>query len=187
MHETHFAKGGDSLELAMEPALQFTRKDYDQLPEDLRVELIDGQLLKMPSPVVRHQKLMQRLNAALMQLVGVDRVLPGPVDFAIDNYNVLVPDLVVHRANELPADGARDITTALVVIEVLSPSTAARDRKIKRGKYLDAGAGEVWLIDGGKQRIETYTSDVECTLDRDATLSSTSLPGLELSLAELFG
>ena len=142
------------MEVAMEPALRFTRKDYDQLPEDLRVELIDGQLLKMPSPIVGHQQIVARLFAALIELVGVERVLPGPVDYAIDDHNVLVPDLVVNRAHEIPGPNARDISTALIVIEVLSPSTAARDRKIKRGKYLEAGAGEVWLIDGGKQRIE---------------------------------
>lgn len=170
----------------MEPAVRFTRKDYDQLPEDLRVELIDGQLLKMPSPIVRHQQLVMRLLVPLVELIGVERILPGPVDFAIDDHNVLVPDLVVHRADELPGAGARDISTALIVIEVLSPSTAARDRKVKRGKYLANGAGEVWLVDGGKNRIEIYEAAGERFLDEADTLTSGALPGFELSLPELF-
>ena len=149
MHETRSAKGGDSLADILKTDVPFTRKDWDLLPEDFRVELIDGQLLKMPSPTVGHQQSIGRMMMLLIEPLGFDRVLIGPVDFAIDDHNVLVPDLVVFREGELPGPNARDITTALVVIEVLLPSTAARDRKIKRAKYLAAGAGEVWLIDGG--------------------------------------
>ena len=42
------------METALRYDLRFTRADYDALPEDLRVELIDGELLKMPSPTLRH-------------------------------------------------------------------------------------------------------------------------------------
>lgn len=38
-----------------QPAVRFT-PDYDLLPEGMHVELIDGELLKMAEPTVRHSR-----------------------------------------------------------------------------------------------------------------------------------
>ncbi len=43
-----------------------------------------------------------------------------------------------------------------LVIEVLSPSTSAYDRTLKRKHYLEAGLGELWLIDIDSRAVETW-------------------------------
>ena len=133
------------VEMALET--RFTRADLGLLPEGFRVELVDGVLLKMASPVIRHQRLLMRLLGRLSDSVGEERILPGPVDFVIDDYNVLVPDAVLLAPGMEPERGATDLAQALAVFEVLSPSTAKRDRQVKTQLYLDAGVQEVWLID----------------------------------------
>jgi len=131
----------------VDPALRFTRDDYDRLPEDLRVELIGGELLKMPAPTFRHQQIVGRLFDVLRG--SLEHVFIGPVGFGIGDAHVLVPDLIGLEA--APPDDARDVCAALVVMEVLSPSTARRDRTVKADLYLEAGVREVWLL--GERRF----------------------------------
>jgi Uma2 family endonuclease len=140
------------------PAVRFTRADYDRLPEGLHVELIDGELLKMAEPVVRHQEIARDLVLLLAERVGRRRVLFGPVAFAIDEHNVLVPDVLVLSESEIPAAGARDVRRALIVAEILSPSTAARDRAVKVAKYLAQGVEEVWLLDPRTETVEVHAA-----------------------------
>ena len=165
-----------------QPRLKFTRADYDRLPEDLRVELIDGELLKMPSPTVNHQAVARRLLFAVADVVDPERLLFGPVDFVIDDHNVLVPDVVV--LERPPAAGQRVLEEALLVAEVLSPSTARRDRTVKTELYLGAGVREVWLIDAGARTIELRTADVEVACNDVA--ASAAVAGFEIAVQDLF-
>lgn len=159
--------------------LKFTRADYDRLPEDLRVELIHGELLKMPSPTVNHQAVARRLFVAFLKTLDQERLLFGPVDFVIDDYNVLVPDVVV--LERPPVEGQRVLEEALLVAEVLSPSTARRDRTVKTGLYLGAGVREVWLIDANAQAIEVRTADAERTCAEVVAFG-----GAEIAVQDLF-
>ena len=169
-----------------EPRLRFTKADYDLLPEELRVELIDGELLKMPSPIVRHQEIARRVFVRLLQVVGEPRVMFSPVDFVIDDGNVLVPDLVVFSEESIPDSDAKGLDTALVVVEVLSPSTAARDRRVKAKLYLDAGVAEVWLIDPRGRTVEIRTAVGERSLAGDTMVASESVPGFAVKVSQLF-
>ena len=78
-------------------------------------------------------------------MIDPERVLFGPLDFAIDDQNALQPDVVALA--EAPPKGATEISTSLLVFEVLSPSTVARDRNVKADLYLASGVREVWLVD----------------------------------------
>lgn len=170
------------METALRSELRFTRADYDALPEDLRVELIDGQLLKMPSPTLRHQKIARRIFQALVEAVGWDRVFFCPVDVPIDNWNVFVPDVVVTVA--VPPDADKVILRPLCLFEVLSPSTAGRDRLVKAKRYFKVGAKEVWLLDQDQGTAELRTPR-GARLYKD-TLRSRAIRGLEIPLAPIF-
>ena len=165
--------------------LRFTLADYMALPEGMRVELIEGELLKMACPTVRHQRILMRLAFALARLLGMDRVLMGPVGVNIDDYNGFQPDLVVVAADALPDDAAREVGKPQVVVEVLSPSTKARDRKIKARHYFSKGVAEVWLVDGDARSIEVRTASVSTTMKE--ALTSTVLPQVNIPLSEVFG
>jgi Uma2 family endonuclease len=62
--------------------------------------------------------------------------------------------VLVLRESELPGPDARDVRRALVVAEILSPSTAARDRGVKVETYLARGVEEVWLLDPATETVE---------------------------------
>ncbi len=169
-----------------EPGIKFTKSDFDLLPEDLRVELIGGELLKMTFPVVRHQDLVGRLYLGLVNAVGRKRVLVGSVGFVIDEFNVLGPDLVVFHEDAIPDRDAKDIDRAALVVEVLSPSTASRDRKIKAGLYLGAGVGEVWLVDAAQRTVEVMSPAGVRVAQGDQDIASEIVPEFAVRLSELF-
>jgi Uma2 family endonuclease len=165
--------------------LRFTLADYMALPEGMRVELIEGELLKMANPTVGHQRILMRLALALIRLYGTDRVLMGPVGVNIDDWNGFQPDLVVVPGNALPDDADRHVGTPLVVVEVLSPSTKSRDRKIKAKHYFRKGVAEVWLVDVDARSVEVRTAAMSATATE--TLASAVLPEVNIPLREIFG
>ena len=78
-----------------------------------------------------------------------------------------------------------------LVVEVLSPSTAAYDRATKLPIYAEAGVPEVWLIDPQAKLVEFLKLQgkkyfVEAPLAGDQTLASNLFPGWQLPLSDLF-
>lgn len=166
------------------PELQFTTADYSRLPEELRVELIDGSLVKMPSPTYGHQDLALRIANGLVAVARPGTVFIGPVDFGVDEHNVLVPDVIVVETP--PEPGTQRVSAALLVVEVLSPSTASRDRKTKAGKYTRAGVKEVWLVDPSAQTVEVLRMRRRRVFAGDEPATSRAVPGFRLEPAGLF-
>ena len=169
-----------------EPRIKFTKADYCLLPEGFRVELIDGDILKMAPPTVLHQELAKRFFLLVLDCVGVDRVLFGPIGLDIDDTNILVPDVVAFGKESIPDLDAQSLCQAEMVVEVLSPSTAARDRAVKAGLYLEAGVSEVWLIDPRSQSIEIQTAAGERAVRGNETATSEAVSGFSVRPADLF-
>lgn len=162
----------------------FTRKDYEALPEGMPVELLDGLLVKQPSPRWGHQRIQNRVLAALGALLGPDAFGPGPVDVLVDHVNVFVPDVVVHVTP--PDDEAQYVGVPAVVFEILSPSTWSRDRDYKARRYLGLGVKEVWLIDRMRQRIEVVDLDGITPVLGSQAARSRVIDGFELVPDRLF-
>ena len=136
--------------MAVATAGAFTWDDLQRMPDDnLRRELVDGQLLVTPSPSGRHQVAVLSLLRLLSESCpGALRAMPPPYDWKVSGTTVFVPDLMVVRQDEFDLD--RPFTgTPLLVVEVRSPSTAATDRTLKREQYARHGAAAYWLVDPG--------------------------------------
>jgi Uma2 family endonuclease len=140
--------------------VKLSYEEYFSLPEDTRpCELIDGELYRPPSPHVRHQKILGRLyqeleNAARPHRLG--EVFLSPLDVVLDTQRPLVvqPDLIFVSTERLPIIGQRIEGAPDLVVEVLSPTSALRDRTEKSVWYGQYGVREYWVVDPESRTIE---------------------------------
>ena len=82
------------------------------------------------------------------------------VHFVYDT-EVTVPDLSGWRRERIPypPEGHRIEVVPDWVCEILSPSTARKDREVKMPLYAHYGMPHAWLIDPGEQTLEVYRLD----------------------------
>ena len=157
-HELSSGLKPESEDIELSFTKRFTVDDYYALPDEMRVELIDGRLYDMGAPTLNHQDIALRLsNMILNYLESQDkkcRVYISPIDVRIDkdNDSMVQPDVIIvcdreddDRLNDIKCvDGAPDFAA-----EVLSPSSIAIDSGLKYRKYKLAGVREYWIIDPG--------------------------------------
>ena len=178
--------------------VKFTYRDYINLPEseEKRYELIAGELLLLPSPTPIHQDIVGRLFRILYEHVQARKlgtVLISPLDVVLSDKDVLQPDILYISRNregiitEQNIRGAPDL-----VVEVLSPGTADRDRTLKRARYLKFGVREYWIVDPQARSVEVLKagqSDFEAVrvFAEGTTATSPVLEGLEVYVSGIFG
>ena len=180
---------------SVKPKLKLTYEDYASLPDDERYELIDGELITMPSPKEIHQRLLLLLGSWWLGFVLERRlgsVYVAPFDVVLSATNVVQPDLIFvssARARIITEDNIRGAPDLLV--EILSPSTERRDRIVKRDLYARHGVREYWLIDPYAKTVTVLILgaggyDTHAVYGEGDTLTSPTLPGFALDLGELF-
>lgn len=126
---------------------EWTVDDLLELPDDgLQYELADGVLLVTPAPRPRHQRALGRLHIQLSALVPPElEVFVAPLDFQPNRRTSLQPDLLVVRREDV---GELNITAPLLLaVEILSPSTRAKDLVLKHALYAEAGVASYWVVD----------------------------------------
>ncbi len=139
------------------------------MPEDgNRYEAIDGQLYVTPAPTVRHQRISRNLHVALMALLmepGHGELLYAPVGVEFpETEEGVQPDLLFIRQERLGIVGEDWIRGSPdLVIEILSPGTAKRDRTTKRKLYDRQGVAEYWVVDSEAETIEVWDFAGEAT------------------------
>jgi Uma2 family endonuclease len=126
----------------------WTVDDLRALPDDgLQYELADGVLLVTPAPRREHQRAAGRVFIALHEACREDlEVFFAPVDFQPTNRRSLQPDLLVVRKADLGASPAIE-EPLLLAVEILSPSTRAKDLILKRELYASSGVESYWVVD----------------------------------------
>ena len=138
-----------------------TIEDLLALPEDgLRHELLDGAHVVTPAPELPHQGVLGQFGFLLSKtLEGNEElvVLYSPADIVLGPKTLVQPDLFVVRKQ--PGQVLRkwsEVGVPVLAVEVLSPSTAARDRGKKRSIYQKAGVGEYWIVDLDARLVERW-------------------------------
>ena len=145
---------------------EYTLDDYYALPDERRVELIDGVFYDMSAPAVIHQKILGELYILFRECTdaheGECEVYLSPCDVRLDmdNKTMVQPDLlVICRSYDLDAkrfEGAPDL-----VLEILSPSTRSRDMILKLYKYEKAGVREYWTVDPEHRTVTVHFFDTD--------------------------
>ncbi len=177
------------------PWLKFTVKDYMSTPNDKRYQLLDGEMIVMPSPVTKHQRVLFRLCVAMHDFVSAGQlgeVFVAPFDVVLSNHDVAQPDILfVSNARsaiitEANIQGAPDL-----VVEILSPGTAEYDRGYKQALYGRHGVREYWLVDPDAETVEVLTLGEQglaplAAHRRGGLIASPLLGGLALALDQVF-
>jgi Uma2 family endonuclease len=174
----------------------WTYEDYVRLAvDDEPFEFIDGRRLVSSVPNAWHQFASQHLGSMLGTYLREKQpglLLHPPFDTIFAEDTMLQPDIAVllaeHRDRLQKAGlfGAPDFA-----IEILSPSTASRDRREKLAVYARYGVREYWLVDPERARIEIFVLEAgllvkKAAHDSGEARSLAVLPGFSAPLAEVF-
>lgn len=153
--------------MALAQTKLYTETDYYNLPEEVRAELLDGELIyNQAAPSRIHQTILSELHTVINNYIkskgGFCRVYPAP--FAVklnkDRNTIVEPDISVicdrNKLTDRGCTGAPDW-----VIEIVSPGNSSHDYIRKLNLYADAGVREYWIVDPAKESIFVYYLEQE--------------------------
>jgi Uma2 family endonuclease len=177
------------------------RMSYDEFlawaDEDVHAEWVDGEVTVFVPPIWDHQDIvsfLDRLVGLYAELFGLGRVVTAPFEMRLER-SAREPDLLFvagERARRMQGrtrlDGPADL-----VVELVSPESAIRDRRDKLAEYAAAGIPEYWVLDPrpGRQRADFFRLDEDGVYrsvppDADGRYHSAALPGFWLRPAWLW-
>ena len=130
--------------------------EYLALPEGVHAEYVDGVALVSPPATRGHNHVQRRLANA------IEDGLSEEVDVCTDagwraGERYRIPDVAVFASKEPDAVFAQE--TPILVVEVLSPSTASEDTVRKSTEYLAAGISQYWILDRAGRTIVVYANE----------------------------
>ena len=172
--------------------------------EEGRWEIIDGVVYDMtPAPSRQHQKISMNLAVRIHEQLskGSCEVYSAPFDVRLsdekthaDNeiYTVIQPDIVIicdkDKLDDRGCIGAPDL-----LVEILSPATAAYDLRIKRDLYERHEVKEYWIVHPVDKIFMIYTLAENGCYQKAAvfsgrdTIKSSTVNGLSINLEDIFG
>jgi Uma2 family endonuclease len=177
----------------------FTVADYHRMlevgifTEDDRVELIDGEVIRMGPIGSPHAATVNRLNAILAPQIGNTAIVSIQNPVVLTDSTEPQPDLLILKyrddfyENALP--GSADV---LLIIEV-SDTTLAFDRQEKLSRYAQAGIPEVWITVLENATVERYSEpsgnqySTKQTYKRGQSVNILALPQIIVSVDSIFG
>lgn len=181
--------------LTVEKKKKYTAADYMMLEEGAPFQLINNELVMSPSPNSVHQAIVVRLGKVMLIFLEnreMGGYAAGSMDVVFDESNIFQPDFLYvseDRRKEIVRDrveGAPDM-----VIEILSPSNAIYDLRIKKEIYQKYGVKEYIILDPIAKNAQLFTLDkgtyrLHQTAHLQETLRSIILPGFSFDLSYLF-
>ena len=126
--------------------------------EYVKEELINGQVVLMsPQPSINHVNVINNISILFGNFLKgkTCQSFPDSAAVFLTEKDYFVPDFMVvcdpDKVKYNGVYGAPDL-----VVEVLSPSTAKRDRGYKKQVYEQCGVLEYWLVDVNNKSVEQY-------------------------------
>ncbi len=172
----------------------YTYEDYKKFSDELRCEIIDGQVYDMtPAPSVKHQEIVGEIHHLIKNHLKAKshhcRAFIAATDVILADDQIVQPDVFIvcdkTKIHSHAIIGAPD-----VVFEVLSPSTGKKDRTRKMKLYRKFGVSEYFLVDPENEFIEKLAFSerrigIKETYEGEETFSIDAI-GLELAAKDLF-
>jgi Uma2 family endonuclease len=175
----------------------YTYADILKFDEGARAELADGELYMMAPPLTEHQGILMELAYRIRQFLEGKpcKVFPAPFGVHLnpqddEDHTFFEPDITVicdqSKIREQGCFGAPDM-----VVEIISPSTASRDRVLKFRRYQEAGVREYWIVDPDAKIVQACLLEngryMVTGYDADDTVPVSILSGCKINLKDVFG
>jgi Uma2 family endonuclease len=159
-------------------------------PEQLRSELINGQVVAMAPERAAHNRVKIAVLIGLREAVEAARapceVMMDGMTVRIDEHTAYVPDAVVYCGEKI-ASNAMVVPNPMVVVEVLSPTTAHSDTSAKLiGYFRLPSVAHYLIIDPEARTVTHYARGSTANLMSTGRLRLDP-PGLDLSVEDLLG
>jgi Uma2 family endonuclease len=193
----------------MSPALStesqvLTFEDYLRHDDgtDTRYELVNGVLVEMPPESEENNDIARKLLFELAKHLPIALLAHKDTEIEVTGQRAMgrIPDVLVHtEASKAAVTGAtratitRDMPPPALVIEVVSPGQANRERdyRYKHTEYAARGIAEYWIVDPETTQVTLclwVNGRYEDRLYSGAEpLKSTVVPAFRLTAAEIFG
>lgn len=139
---------------------RYKEEDYYNLPEDIRAEIIDGQIYYHSAPSRIHQEVLMELSGTIREYIksrgGTCKVYPAPFAVKLNkDKNIVEPDISVicdkDKLTDKGCTGAPDW-----IIEIVSPGNPGHDYIKKLNLYQAEGVKEYWIVNPQKKIITVY-------------------------------
>jgi len=172
---------------------RMTAAVFFELPETNQIiELINGELIVSPPPILNHQRLVFKFAKLIESLMPNGEVFIAPVAVYFDEDNVPEPDIVWVAANsrcvltDKRLEGPPDL-----IVEILSPGTERQDKKDKFKLYQKFGVREYWLAHPQERYVEVWRLENGIFVHQgvygpDETFESGALGGKTVDLKMIF-
>ncbi|HEY6293499.1 MAG TPA: Uma2 family endonuclease [Terriglobia bacterium] len=173
---------------------QLTIEDFLRLPEsvggqDVRYELVEGELIRMSPGMLPHNQIRDRILVRLLTFVESRRLgmVVSEQAFQLSHRTVRVPDVAFLRsgrplATDRPIEGAPDLA-----VEVVSPSNTPREIDQRISDYFAAGCRRVWVVYPDDREVYIHgLAGVTRRRADDPLEDPELLPGFSVKASELF-
>jgi len=125
--------------------------------ERRRYEMLDGKIYYMARPSANHNAIISNVSRVFGNYLRgkTCRVFLDGIDVQFSEKDISVPDvMIVCNRDIIGKDGIYGAPD--LIVEILSPSTAARDIGYKKDLYAKYGVKEYWIISQAERSIQVY-------------------------------
>jgi Uma2 family endonuclease len=164
------------------------------LNEDDRVELIDGEIVRMPPVGSNHASVVDTLAGLLTSHLRRDQAIVRVQNPArLNDLSELQPDISLLKPRGDRYKNAHPGTDDILLVIEVAESSAVSDRQVKVSRHARAGVAEVWIIDLSDQVVEVYLDPREGEyrkrrlIAHDEALSPEALPDVKVPIGDVFG
>jgi Uma2 family endonuclease len=165
-------------------------EEFDQHGNQIKDELIGGEVVRMAQPSYFHDRIKNRINRLLTRYLDANPELPldavVEIGSQVSGHDIFVPDVAIVRTGEQPLSSRIYRGAPELAIEVVSPTDTAKHLKRKVDAYLQGDAKSVWIVFPEARSVMVHTSDSVRELKGDQSITDPLLPGISSPVSAFF-
>lgn len=167
---------------------------YAQIPDGVKCEFINGEIIMHSPDMVRHMAVRRNLESLLWNHVNLHALgtVLAEKGLCVFPRNDFMPDVIFFGPEKAAPLQPKQLRLPVpdLACEILSDSTAVRDRGVKFRDYEAHGVAEYWLVDADAETLEqfllregAYALELKSSNGR---VCSRAVAGFEIPIRALF-